>query len=157
MSGVAVQHSQFSIERTFDAAPERVFAAWSEEGARIRWFVEGEGFRRGAYIHDFRVGGRESSEFGAEVMGKPSKFRNETTYFDIVDIDRIVFAYSMSRDGVVFSVSLATVELRAEGKGTRLVFTEQAAFFEGADGPKMREQGWTSLLASLAKETARAA
>ena len=77
--------------------------------------------------------------------------------FDIVENERIVFAYSMARDGVVFSVSLATVELHAEGNSTRLVFTEQAAFFENSDGPQMRQQGWTTLLNSFGKEVARAA
>jgi len=36
-----------------------------------------------------------------------------------------------------FFVFSATVELLAAGKGTDLIFTEQGAFFEGADGPKM--------------------
>jgi hypothetical protein len=40
-------------------------------------------------------------------------------------------------------------------QGTELIFTEQAAFFEGADGPQMREEGWRKLLESLAQELAR--
>jgi hypothetical protein len=40
-------------------------------------------------------------------------------------------------------------------KGTDLIFTEQAAFFEGADGPQMREAGWRELLEALARELAR--
>ncbi len=55
----------------------------------------------------------------------------------------------MSRDGVRFSVSLATVELTPAGAGTRLIFTEHGAFFDGADGVKMREQGWQDLLGKL--------
>ena len=35
------------------------------------------------------------------------------------------------------------------------MFTEQAAFFEGADGPQMREDGWRKLLDQLAAELAR--
>jgi hypothetical protein len=31
-------------------------------------------------------------------------------------------------------------------KGTDLIFTHQAVFFEGADGPEMREGGWRRLL-----------
>lgn len=157
MSASPVQHGQFTIERTFEASPEQVFRAWSDEEARVRWFVEGDGFRRGEYRHAFRVGGQESSGFSADVMGKVSCFRNDTAYFDIVANARVVFAYSMSRDGVCFSVSLATVEIRPEDKGARLIFTEQAAFFDGADGPEMRQQGWRTLLNSLAKEIARAA
>ena len=36
-----------------------------------------------------------------------------------------------------------------------MLFTDQAAFFEGADGAQMREQGWRSLLENLAKELSR--
>jgi hypothetical protein len=35
--------------------------------------------------------------------------------------------------------------------GTDLIFTEQSAFFENADGPEWRKQGWTSLLNKLAE------
>jgi hypothetical protein len=33
--------------------------------------------------------------------------------------------------------------------------THQGAYFEGADGPKMREEGWKTLLDKLPKELAR--
>ena len=47
-----------------------------------------------------------------------------------------------------------TVEFLPKGKDTELIFTEQGAFFEGADGPQMREQGWRQLLDQLASELA---
>ena len=53
------------------------------------------------------------------------------------------------------SSSQATVEFLGKDQGTLLVFTEQAAFFEGADGPKMRQDGWTLLLEALGKELSR--
>ncbi|HKF57082.1 MAG TPA: hypothetical protein VKJ45_16605 [Blastocatellia bacterium] len=34
--------------------------------------------------------------------------------------------------------------------GTDLILTHQGAFFEGADGPAMREQGWKKLMENLA-------
>ena len=52
---------------------------------------------------------------------------------------RIVFAYTMTIGNKRISASLGTVELVPEGRGTRLTYTEQAAFFDGADGPQMRE------------------
>jgi uncharacterized protein YndB with AHSA1/START domain len=62
----------------------------------------------------------------------------------------------MAAAGRRFSASLATVELLPEGAGTRLAFTEQAAFFEGADGPALREQGWKALLDALGAELRQA-
>ena len=50
------------------------------------------------------------------------------------------------------SASLATIELVATKKGTDLAFTEQSAFFEGADGPEIRRDGWRFLLERLAEE-----
>lgn len=77
---------------------------------------------------------------------------NDTVFMDIVPDERIVIAYTMTIAGGRISVSQATMEFLPDGSGTRLVFTEQAAFFEGSDGPEMREQGTRELLDSMAKE-----
>ena len=57
-------------------------------------------------------------------------------------------------------MSLTTIELRAAGRDTRLVFTEQGAFLDGWDNPAERERGTGELLdalgAALAKTTADA-
>jgi uncharacterized protein YndB with AHSA1/START domain len=55
------------------------------------------------------------------------------------------------------SATLVTIELLAEGMGTTLVLTHQGAFFEGADGPAMREEGWRKLLDRLADHATQAA
>jgi uncharacterized protein YndB with AHSA1/START domain len=59
-------------------------------------------------------------------------------------------AYTMAIDGANISASLGTVEFEATGGGTRLIYTEQAAFFDAADGPSSRKQGWQALLDRLA-------
>jgi hypothetical protein len=56
----------------------------------------------------------------------------------------------LSMEGTPFSASLATLEIEPSGPGALLRYTEQAAFFDGADGPAMREQGWNELLNNLA-------
>ena len=153
-------HALFAIERRYDHAPSRVFAAWSDPKAKRTWFVEGEGWEIASFEMDFREGGSERSSFTqCPVDGKPSTappgvFSNETTYHHIAANRRIIFSYSMLLNGVRFSVSLATVELNEDGRGTRLLFTEQAAFLEGGDGPKMREEGWTVLLTKLEQHLA---
>ena len=60
---------------------------------------------------------------------------------DIVPDQRIVFAHDMHLDDTRISVSLATVELKPEGAGSRLNFTEQAAFLDGYNDLAMREEG----------------
>ena len=145
----SVVHSTFSIERTYPSPPARVFAAFSNQQTKRRWFAEGEGWEVDEFTLDFRVGGREVSRFrfkGGAPMG------NDTVYLDIVPERRIVLAYTMLAGDTRISVSLATVEIAPSGDGARLVYTEQGAFFEGADAVRQREQGCRWLLEQLAEE-----
>ena len=151
----AVTHTTFVIERHYPTTPERVFAAFSDPAKKRRWFAEGEGFKVEEFEMDFRVGGSERARFRVEGgRMKDSVFANATTYQDIVDNRRIVVAYTMSAGDKRISASLATFEFLPAETGTDLIFTEQAAFFEGADGPQMREAGWQQLLEALGKELA---
>lgn len=154
----AVVHGTFRIERTYPVPPSRVFAAFADPATKRRWFVEGGSVRE--HRLDFRVGGAEAvrSLFGGGPPGAPpagTEMGSDAAYLDILPDARIVFAYTMAAAGRRFSASLATVELRPEGAGTRLVFTEQGAFFEGSDGLEMREEGWKALLGALGAELAR--
>lgn len=146
-------HGSFIIERRYNAAPARVFAAWSDPKAKRAWFVEGEGWDIKSYELDFREGGAERSKFrflkGEETFGEETWFGNDTVFNEIIPNERIIYTYAMDRNGVRFSISLASVEFHAADNGTRLILTEHGAFFDGADGIKMREQGWQELLGKL--------
>ena len=154
----AVVHSTYSIERSYPATPERMFAAFSDPVKKQRWFAaKGASSDVESFHMDFRVGGIEKTvrrfKPGSPFPGVA--LTNDTTYQDIVTNRRIVLAYAMSLGEKRISASLATFELlQAEG-GTKLVFTDQVAFFEGADGPDMRKEGWTKILESLGAELAR--
>ncbi len=152
MAERSVTHSTFVIERTYPAVPERVYGAFSDPAKKRKWFAEGEESEIEHYALDFREGGREEARFRAK---NGWKFTNHTVYQDIQPNRHIVFAYTMSMDDERISSSQATVEFLPTDKGTNLVFTEQSAFFEGADGPKMREDGWRLLLESLGKQLAQ--
>ena len=150
MAERAVTHGTFVIERNYPVATERVFKAFSDPATKHRWFVDDEASGAEDFGMDFRVGGTERKHFS----NKHGVFTNDTVYLDIIPNQRIVFAYTMSMNDRRFSSSQATVELVAVEKGTNLIFTEQGAYFEGSDGPKMRQDGWRLLLESLAKELA---
>jgi uncharacterized protein YndB with AHSA1/START domain len=152
-----VVHTTFVIERNYPVTPERVFAAFAEPAKKRRWFVEGKGSEPIDAQMDFRVGGTERTRFRitADNPVKGAVITKFTIYHDIVPNRRIVLAYTMSMGERCFSASQSTFELAPVEKGTKLVFTEQAAFFENADGPKMREEGWRELLESLGRELAR--
>ena len=144
-----VVHSTFVIDRNYPTTPERVFAAFSDKAKKRRWCVEGEGFTIEEFEMDFRVGGMERSRF--RFQGGPA-ILCDASYQDIVPNQRIVFAYTMAVGDKRLSSSLTTIELLPADKGTDLIFTEQGAFFDGADGVKGREEGCRELLEQLAKE-----
>ncbi len=147
-----VTHASFTIERDFPQPPARVFAAWSDPAARQRWFVEDPNFAVSEYEQDFRTGGREKGRFSQD--GKLFYY-NDTIIWQIVPDRRIVVSYTMGTDAGIFSASLVTVEIMPRGEGTKVLFTEQGAFFDNADGPEMRKQGWTELIGKMAQEAAR--
>ncbi|WP_026621998.1 YndB with AHSA1/START domain [Ensifer sp. WSM1721] len=149
MTKASVEHASFTIERVFKASPARVFQAFADPAAHDRWFVNADNWPVAEYSHDFRVGGRESGRFSQD---SKTIYFNETVYLDIVEDRRIVSAYTMAKDDRRISASIATVDLIAEGTGTRFVFTEQAAFLDGLDKVEYRRDGWEQLIGALAAE-----
>ena len=156
ISATSVIHASFVIERRYPASAERVFAAFADPAKKRRWFADERHIPVESFEMDFRVGGHDRAVYR---MSDSTPFpgaamTNDTVYQDIVPGRRIVFAYTMSIAERRISASLVTVELSPDGAGARMLFTEQAAFFDGSDGPKMRQEGWEGLLANL--ETALA-
>jgi uncharacterized protein YndB with AHSA1/START domain len=155
MSDRSVVHSTFVLERTYPAEPARVFAAWASREAKSQWFGS-PGDNNGNYELDFRVGGRESWRGGQGGPTGKSTFSFDAIYQDIVEDERIVYAYDMHMDDQRISVSLTTIELEAVEDGTRLTMTEQGAFLDGLDQPDRREGGSGTLLDQLGEVLARA-
>ena len=121
MTTRSTKHSMFTIERVYDAAPERVFAAWADPAAKTRWFGGPDGV---VYTY-------------------------EAVYRDIAPNERIVYTYEMYMGDARISVSVTAVELAAEGASTRLTFTEHGVFLDGLDSPALREEGTGHLLDAL--------
>jgi uncharacterized protein YndB with AHSA1/START domain len=152
MTERSVEHATFVIERTYDASPSRVFAAWADPAAKGRWFGSpDQGVTE--FELDFQVGGREINRGSVEGQ----EYSYEARYQDIVPDERIVYAYEMHTDGSRISVSLATVQLTPEGENTRLTYTEQGAFLDGLDTPEQRQQGSGGIFDALGAELERQA
>ena len=146
MTERSVRHAKFTIERTYPAARERVFKAFADPQSKAKWFVGPDNWDKSNHQLDFRVGGREAVSGGPP--GGPVHHYN-ATFQDIVPNERIVTTYEMHLDEARISVSLATVEFKAAGSGTRLILTEQGAFLDGFDKPELRQEGTKGLLDQL--------
>ena len=136
-----VNHATFVVERTYAASLGKVYSAWSDQAAKSKWFSKPD-------IFEFRVGGREYSRGGPP---EGPIFTFKACYQEIVPEQRLVYTYTLDADDTRMSVSLTTVEFIPVEGGTKLVFTEQGAFFDGHDTPEIREHGTNEMLDALGK------
>lgn len=139
MADAPAIHDRFTLVRTYPHAPAKVFAAFATEEGKRRWFsgpspdwdlVERQ--------FDFSVGGIETIEANWK-SGRNS--RMDAIYHDIVPDRRIVYSYRMTINGTPISVSMTSVELAAEGAGTRLTLTEHGIYLDGYEDKGSREHG----------------
>jgi uncharacterized protein YndB with AHSA1/START domain len=144
MKDRSVTHATFHLERTYDATPARVFAAFADKQAKLAWtachdVVDWE--------FDFREGGGELTRMRSPELGE---IVVEHRYHDVVPGRRIVFSYDMRHGGVRVSAALTTVEIAPAPGGARLTLTEHGAYLDGAASPAEIEAGTAEGLESLA-------
>jgi uncharacterized protein YndB with AHSA1/START domain len=145
MAERSIVHGNFTIERSWKASPAKAFKAWADPALKRQWFGSPDPANP-MHIFEFKVGGREFTE--GEGPGG-AMFTFDVRYYDIVPDNRIVYAYDMHLNGERISVSVATVEFRPDGSGTRLIVTEHGAFLDGLDTNKQREEGTNFVIDQL--------
>lgn len=143
---MSIRQHDFTIERRFRQTPKQTFRAFSDPVLRRRWFRVPASWTETEWSLDFQVGGGELNA-GRDQSGAYHSFRSR--FHDIVEDQRIVFAYDLLLDQRLVSVSLTTIELRTEGAGTHLIFTEHGAFLDDLEDPAEREHGTGLLLDGL--------
>ncbi|HEX4007779.1 MAG TPA: SRPBCC domain-containing protein [Acidobacteriaceae bacterium] len=149
-------HNTFVIEQLYPYPPETLYAAFSDPARKRRWFADSEERVAEQYDLDFRIGGLEHVIYR---MGTNTPFPGIAlttvgTVQDIIPNQRVVTSQTMSLGDRRISSALITVEFLPNAAGTDLVFTHQAAFYEGSGGPEMREQGWRGIFGRLEKALA---
>jgi uncharacterized protein YndB with AHSA1/START domain len=145
----SVTHATFHLDRTYPASLARVWKALTNPAAKAQWF--GAASDQLEIIEremDVRPGGRErlKGSWGGRVT---STF--DATYYDVIENERLIYCYEMHLDDRKISVSVATLQLIAQGKSTRLMVTEQGAFLDGYDDAGSRERGTGELLDALGR------
>ena len=143
----SVVHATFHLERSYKASVQQVWRALTDEAAKQKWFGGTPGRWQLIERHmDVRAGGRERLK-GRWEGGVVSTF--DALYHDVIPHERLIYSYDMYLDEKKISVSLATMQLKAEGEQTRLLVTEQGAFLDGYDDAGSREHGTGQLLDAL--------
>ncbi len=151
MTARSVVHASFTIARNWAHPPAKVFDAFAREEAKAKWFAGPPGWEQHKKVFDFREGGHEHLS-GRHPTGMVSVF--DGFYHDIVppaggEAGRIIYSYVMHLDGRKISVSLATIEIRPDGQGTKLVLTEEGDFLDGYEDKGSREHGTNWLMDKL--------
>lgn len=140
-------HATFHLERSYNAPVALVWRALTDQAAKDKWF--GRPVENLAMLErsmDVRPGGRERAK-GRWSSGMVSTF--DATYHDVIVNQRLVYSYEMHLDERKISVSLATMQLQADGGKTTLKVTEQGVFLDGYDDAGAREHGTGLLLDAL--------
>jgi len=131
-----------AITRTFDAAPQAVFAAWTEPEQFARWFGGSA-----TAVHDVEMDVRTGGHWRARmVLGDGSEIGWHGAYEEVTPPRRLVFTLS-DRPGDQFE--RVTVELEAADGGTRMSFT-QAGGHMPPEQYARAEAGWRAFFEDLA-------
>ncbi len=146
-SARSIKHGSFVIERRLDYNPELVYRAWTQGDAKARWFNgPPDKWTETRREMNVCVGGRDLL-IGTFADGSESRF--ESQYLDVVPEKRLLYVYDMYWQGKKISVTLASIEFVAAGKGTKLLVTEQLAFLDGFEDAGSRERGTQQLMDNL--------
>jgi uncharacterized protein YndB with AHSA1/START domain len=145
-----VVHATCVVERSFSKPASVVFAALSNPDKIRRWMSDDHS-ELVEFSCQFQEGGQQVVKYkmGPETPVAGVVITKEGRFLQILPDERIVEAATMKMGDRIFSASQVTFELVPTDKGTDLILTHQGAFFEGSDGPAMREEGWNVLMDNL--------
>jgi uncharacterized protein YndB with AHSA1/START domain len=148
----SIVHASFSVGRLFPVAAARVFQAFADPALKRRWFAVGDQHTVEEFVSDLREGGAERLRyrFNEGTLFPGAVIASQDAILMVVPEQRIVWTSTMTFRDRVISIALVTAELAPAGDGAELTITFQGMFFEGSDGPEMREMGWRKLLENLA-------
>jgi len=146
MSHTKVRHATVVVERIFKSSPEKVFSAWKNPEQFNNWNHPGsEGWALAEYKQDFRNGGETRTVFGPK---ENPNIVGLGRFMNIVPNERIIAVENMHQDNEPLSTTLMTAEFIAEGSGTRLLITDQCAFYSW-ETESDRTDGWNEMLDRL--------
>ncbi|HEX9842261.1 MAG TPA: SRPBCC domain-containing protein [bacterium] len=136
--------TSLTVRRTYPAARERVFRAWTDPAALRAWSCP-LGFTVAEVQVDLRVGGIYRVAMQPPDKSEPSVAFG--TYREISPPERLVYTWQW--EGGEMGETLVTVEFRDLGGETEVVLVHE--LFPAADVRDLHNEGWVSCLEHLAQ------
>lgn len=136
------QKPELRITRRYPVPPEKVWRAWTEPQALVRWFGPAETDNVASAELDVREGGTYSIAFSTT---DGQSHRVGGVYQEVVPMRKLVFSWAWQ--STPERVSLVSVELRPIPEGTELLFVHERFFDQAARDNHAR--GWTGTFAKL--------
>ncbi len=130
-----------TIKRRFNAAPAKVFNAWTDPEKMTRWMGPGE-VTAPAVECDLRVGGHYAIKM-ATSSGEEHSVSG--VYREIVPNEKLVFTWAWKTTPE--RESLVTVTFKPEGDGTLMTLHHEQFFDE--DARDRHEAGWNGTMVKL--------
>lgn len=130
-----------TLKRRLNAAPERVFAAWTNPAHLVRWFGPDSGPVTKAET-DLRVGGRYRIVFRTE---DGEEHTVGGVYREVVANEKLAFTWAWIT--MPERESFVTITIKREGEGC--ILTLHHAQFADAEACDRHEVGWTGCLDKL--------
>jgi len=133
-----------SLSRTYDAAPEEVWRAWTNPDALQVWLKPEEAFSIATAEADVRVGGRFRVLM---ISGEGKEHEVSGAYREVIPNEKLVMTWIWK--SAPEAESLLTVIFRASGNGTELELKHERVV--ELDERISHEEGWKGSLALLAR------
>jgi len=130
-----------TLKRHFNAAPEAVYAAWTDPEKILRWFGPDAGPVTLAET-DVRTGGRYTVIFHTE---DGEEHHVSGVYREVVPNEKLVFTWAWRT--MPERESLVTVLVKPDGDGTAMTLIHEQFFDEPARD--RHREGWTGCLDKL--------
>lgn len=138
--------ARLQIVRRLKAPPEKAFSACSDPSLMARWYGPGDWT-----VIELRADVRAGGAFWFRMSGPPGVIAAEGTYEIVEPPHRLVHSWQWvegpanhSPDGVVSRISY---QFEADGKGTRLTFTQDG--LADRDSADSHEGGWREAFEKL--------
>jgi uncharacterized protein YndB with AHSA1/START domain len=136
------------LERTYHAAPDRVFHAWEDVEIRTRWSKPWPEMDLVYDRHDFRVGGTDIYRCG---LNGVFNWVAEVQYLDIVRDKRLIYSERMAENDKPQSTALIAVELFAKGRKTLQIVTIHVLTLDGSNMLEGYVGSWNTALDNIAE------